>query len=738
MNIDELAIDKKIRDVIKGLGISTLFPPQGEAVEKGLLNSKNLVVAIPTASGKTLIAILGILSQLSKNERSKAVYLAPLRALASEKYNEIKEIAEPLGLKVGISTGDLDANNNWMGRFDIIIATNEKFDSIIRHQTSWLDQLSCLVSDEVHLINDHSRGPVLEVVLAQIKEQLPDCQIIALSATIRNANEIADWLDGSLVLSDWRPVQLKEGVYFEEEIRFNDKTRVSIDVSNKKNSYVDLAIQSIVEGGQSLVFCNSRKTVVSSANTIARVYRKKLSPDELKILEGISNEILRSGERTTLSKELAAVIKWGVGFHHAGLNNQHRAIVENAFKSRKIKIITASPTLAAGVNLPGRRVIIRQLTRYESGRGSYYIPVLEYKQMAGRAGRPRYDKFGESILIAKNDNEVDMLFDKYITADTEIIFSKFGSEPSLRSHLLSFIVNGYVKDFDSALSMISTTFFGYQNQDQLFFVEDTVITVLEILAEGKLISPDEPYVATPFGERVSQLYLDPLSAIKIREGLERSKNRSDLKSIAYFLLIVGTPDAFSFYVRDSESAILIDAADRYYDQNIGHDPRGEVDFEFFMQYLKTALVLDMWLEEKPEEEIYKTFNVASGDIHSLISTAEWLLNAASQIAKIFKWEYHQMKLKNLVMRITYGIKEELVELSSIPNIGRKRARILFDAGYTTPSQLTQEQLPALEKLIGKKTAGNLISFLNGGKEFTAAAEDEKITSDGQKTLDDFF
>ncbi len=736
MKIEDLKIDKRIRSLLIDQGIRELYPPQAEAVNKGLMDSKNLVVAIPTASGKTLIAILGMIAQLSKNRHSKAVYLAPLRALASEKFHEIKEFADQLGFKVGISTGDLDENNNWMGRYDIIIATNEKFDSIIRHQASWLDQISCVVSDEVHLINDHSRGPVLEVVLSQIKEQLPQCQIIALSATIKNADEISEWLGAELVLSTWRPVILKEGVYFDGKTTFNDKSVVPVDVQNKRNPYVDLAIQSVEQGGQTLVFCNSRKTVMSSASTIARSYKKKLSGAELKELERIADSILAAGERTTLSSDLAAVVKSGVGFHHAGLNNKHRSIIENAFKQRKLKIITASPTLAAGVNLPGRRVIIRQLTRYESGIGSYYIPVLEYKQMAGRAGRPRYDEFGESILLAKNNGEFDMLFDRYIHADTEVIFSKFGSEPSLRAHLLSFIVNGYVTDFESAISMIRTTFFGHQNQDQLFFIEDTVFTVLEVLGEGKLISKEEPYIATPFGERVSQLYLDPLTAVKIKNGLERSHDRDDLRPLAYFLLIVGTPDAFSFYVRESESGILIDAAEKNFDQNIGQDPGSEVDFEFFMQYLKTALVLEMWLEEKPEEEIYKLFNVASGDIHSLISTAEWLLNASLQISKIFKWDKHREKLERLVMRIKYGIQEELIELSSIPNIGRRRARILYDAGFTTKASITRAKLSELQKLIGEKTALNLVNSLDGGQEFTAVSEETE--KKGQQTLDDFF
>jgi helicase len=210
--VEELQIDERLKAALIQEEIVDLYPPQAEAIQLGLLGGKNFVVAIPTASGKTLIAILAMITRLLQRG-GKAVYLAPLKALASEKYMEIKELAETVGLRVSISTGDPDDRAPWLGSSDIIIATNEKFDSLIRHQVSWLNDIQVIVSDEVHLINDAHRGPVLEVVLSLVRQNLPDCQIVALSATIINADEIAEWIDAELVLSSWRPVQLREGVW---------------------------------------------------------------------------------------------------------------------------------------------------------------------------------------------------------------------------------------------------------------------------------------------------------------------------------------------------------------------------------------------------------------------------------------------------------------------------------------------------------------------------------------------
>ncbi len=736
VKIEDLKFDERLKTKLINDGIYELYPPQAEAVEKGLLESVNQVVAIPTASGKTLIAIMAIFSSLLKNG-GKAIYLAPLRALASEKYTEFKEFADLVGLSVAISTGDLDEQSGWIKNANIIIATNEKFDSIIRHQVDWLNDIRVVVSDEVHLINDASRGPVLEVVLSLIRRNLPECQIIALSATINNADEIAEWLEAELILSTWRPVDLKEGVWENGTVTYANGKKKQLGDPRDKTGYISLTTDMISQNGQVLVFANTRKSTVKTAMDLKSKVKSLINNNQLGKLREIANQIRSTGEKTELRTKLAEVVECGVAFHHAGLVSRHRKIVEQAFKDRIIKVITASPTLAAGVNIPGRRVVIRNVTRYSQG---YIqpIPVLEYKQMAGRAGRPQYDPYGEAIILAKNSSEKNQYLDRFVRADTELIYSKLGTEPAMRSHILSFIASEYVNDFDTAMDMIANTFYGYQNEDALFLVEEEIFKVFEILTESKLISKDEPYQITPFGKRVNELYLDPLSARLIKVGLEESIDRDKLADIIYLQLLSNTPDLRSYSVRQKEMDILIDTYNKYEDDwiNINHETDYEEDI--FFSSLKIAKTLDMWLNEKSEEEINNTFGIASGDLHSLLNRMAWLVHSANEIARIFDWKYHKKALSRINKRIKYGIRADLLPLVELSNVGRVRARTLYDAGYTNIEKIKNADEKQLAKLqgIGARLAKLIIDNLT--VDDTNDTFIENIPDKTQTTLDAFF
>src|SRR5512136_210811 len=218
MRIDALGLDPRIVRKLAQDGIEELYPPQEKAIGPAL-EGKNLVLAIPTASGKSLVAYLAMLQAVLRG--GKALYIVPLKALASEKFDDLAKF-ESLGIKVGESSGDYDEIDPRLHTYDIVIATSEKADSLLRHRVKWLEQLSIVVADEVHLINDPERGPTLEVTLVKFRTFNPSAQVIALSATISNSKELAEWLDAELVESDWRPVPLREGVYAEGHIFFTD------------------------------------------------------------------------------------------------------------------------------------------------------------------------------------------------------------------------------------------------------------------------------------------------------------------------------------------------------------------------------------------------------------------------------------------------------------------------------------------------------------------------------------
>jgi len=210
-------IPERIYKELEKRKFTELRPSQVKAIKAGLFKDKNLLICTPTASGKTLVAELGFLNAIY-HDKGKAVYVVPLKALASEKYKQFKKHYP--NLKIGVASGDLDANDAFLRNTDVIVTTSEKFDSLIRHKVSWLSQVKVLIIDEIHLINDYSRGPTLEVVITLMQKLLKNLQIIGLSATIGNPGTLADWLKAELVLDDWRPVKLRKGVYLEGNIEF--------------------------------------------------------------------------------------------------------------------------------------------------------------------------------------------------------------------------------------------------------------------------------------------------------------------------------------------------------------------------------------------------------------------------------------------------------------------------------------------------------------------------------------
>ncbi|MGI0002785.1 MAG: DEAD/DEAH box helicase, partial [Nitrosopumilaceae archaeon] len=419
MKIAELQLPKQAIDFLSQQGYSNLFPPQEDSVKAGLLDGKSLLVSSPTASGKTLIATLAIIHYLSSNS-GKVVYLTPLRALAAEKFSEFKKL-EPLDIgkkiKIQISTGDYDSTDSLLTKNDVLILTNEKMDSIIRHGADWINDIGLVVADEVHLIGDADRGPTLEMILTKLKLLESKPQIIALSATITNVDELSKWLGCEAVTTNWRPVPLTEGVYDHGSVTMHDGRYFEIE-SSIRGPPVDLGVESVKDGGQSLLFAETRTRSASLATKAAEAIVKYLKDSEIKELEKISEKILSDNEHTELVKTLAKLVKRGVAFHHAGLNQNCRETIEEEFRNGRIRLLASTPTLAAGVNLPARRVIISNINRYDARYGTNKpISILEYKQLCGRAGRPQYDEYGESIIVGNANS--DELLDYYIKGEPE-------------------------------------------------------------------------------------------------------------------------------------------------------------------------------------------------------------------------------------------------------------------------------------------------------------------------------
>ncbi|MEM1579999.1 MAG: DEAD/DEAH box helicase [Nitrososphaerota archaeon] len=712
MKIKDLSIPKFIVENLEKKGILELYPPQVEAIKAGVLEGENIVVSTPTASGKTLIAFFS--ASIHLVEGGKILYLVPLRALASEKILDVNEIlCEGTRFKAAISTGDYDSSDPWLEAYDVIISTNEKVDSLLRHGASWMKDVTLVVVDELHLIGDPDRGPTLEMVITRLRKTIPNAQYIALSATISNVGDLAGWLKAKIVRSDWRPVPLKEGVLIDSRIEFIDGTVKELKPLDR-SSVVNAVLNILLEGGQTLIFTSTRKKAEEYALKIARTFSERLdliSWEDREKLKEYAEEILAE-ERSGFTENLAKLIENGVAFHHAGLSYHQRKIVEEAFRSRFLKTVVATPTLAAGVNLPARLVLITEVKRYIPGYGYQSIPVIEYKQFCGRAGRPLYDEVGYAVTIAKNKEEKEYIMERYVKGDLEKIVSRLASEKHLRVHVLSMIATSNIGTLGDLLKFFGETYLGYLYGSRV--IKEKVENIVEFLSRGRFIEVDDGFMkATKLGVRVSQLYIDPLTALIILRNLDEGYERPSNFGLLH--LIALTPEIPRIPMKKLGVHILEEYLERKKNGMLVKIPNR--DDEFYEEYLdavRLAMVLEAWIEEMPDSELYDRFGIQPGDMAALRESAEWIAYSASQIAKISGHSKYVTPFQILSERIKHGVREELLPLVRLRGIGRVRARALYRAGYTSIEKLKATTVEDLKRIlgIGEKIARSILEQLN--------------------------
>jgi helicase len=727
----ENTYQEMVDKALKASGFQSPNPVQKAAINAGLLEGKSLVVAAPTASGKTMIAEMAALNTIMKLGR-KVIYIVPLRALASEKYNEFKRKYEPMGIRVAISMGDLDKTDGWLAGYDLIVITSEKLDSLLRRGIPWMEDVGLVVADEIHLMDSPNRGPTLEIVLTRLR-QIANPTILALSATISNHEEMAEWLEADHIKSHWRPVKLYSGVCFDGSVDFVPKRHFGLH--SPETPLRSLVENTLQKGKQALVFVNTRKGAESAAEKIGMHIKKKFKPKEASELKKLSEKAQSILEQPTAQcRRLSGCIANGTAFHHAGLTNKQRSLIEQSFKTGTIKFICATPTLAAGINLPAYRTIIRDLKRFSSFRGMDFIPVLEVQQMMGRAGRPTWDKEGEAIIIPKNRAEAEYAWENYIKGEPEKVYSKLGVEPVLRTHVLALIASGTTSTKKELMDFFFKTFYAHQYKD-LSKIEGILNKVIGMLKEYEFIEGEKPNEVqgnakedifkpasrllqkenerlrpTKIGRRVAELYLDPMTARKIIKSLKiaHEKHRK-LKAFPIIHLASNTmemrplmnmrkPDYDEIEeVIIQEGRLLLDPPPNQFD--IGYDD--------YLRSIKTAHVINQWAEEYGEDRLLEKYGATPGEMRARLSNADWLLYSMQELTLLLGHKEQLTPIRKCRIRIKYGVKEELLVLVRLKGLGRARARKLFTNNVKGLADLRKIPLQRLGQLIGPKTAGSI-------------------------------
>ncbi|KZX11737.1 DEAD/DEAH box helicase [Methanobrevibacter curvatus] len=683
-------VPEDIKEIINDTypDIKELNPAQQSVIDSNYLTTEsNFIISIPTASGKTLLGVMAALRSIL--DGGKVVYAAPLISLQNEKLNEFK-VFEEFDIKVGKHPNSADLS----------VMVFESFDAITRYSWDNLREVDTLIIDEFHMIGEYSRGPTLECAITRSKIINPSMRIIALSATLNNINEIKAWLESKVVTHDYRPVPLKKEVLNTEMFSTKNKNDVVKKVVEK----------AISDSSQVLSFVSTRRFTESLSSFVSDKIAKKIPKDKKETFNEVAEKILDVPKKkgslpTETCIKLAESVKNGCAFHHAGLFSEQKDIVENEFRNRNILMISATPSLMYGVNLPSKTVVIRDYTRWTS-QGSQLIPVFDYLQMSGRAGRPQYDSEGISYIIAKSLDEASDLQERYVNGEVEDTNSKLiENKDAVYKQIIGQIASSLAKTPEDIEDFFKKTFYGYQitnNPSMKLFADESLKYEIEnglnfLITSGFIQPTPEGLKVTKLGNLVAKSNYTIETAVKISQYtndlVEFNENELlyELSKSPDLPLITFKGRKSKDPVRDKLSSSGIFAVD------IGNPEA-------------TTVSLIEWIDERNEAEIENAYNVYSASTRRSAYEASLLIKFLNKILEI-KNNYHMSKdLDILSARLYYGTKADIIELVlSVKRLGRKRARLVTTAFGKDLNEVSQSQFEKIEG-VGSKLAKRLYEY----------------------------
>ncbi len=507
------------------------------------------------------------------------------------------------------------------------------------------------------------------------------------------------------------------------------------------DSAINIALDTIKIGKQALIFANTKRSAEKTAEDIS----SKIKTDSKELLE-LSERILHALTRATKQCErLSRCIKKGIAFHHAGLVAKQRELIEENFKNGLIKIICATPTLAYGIDMPAFRSIIKDTRRYGT-RGLSYIPVLEIHQMWGRAGRPKFDEYGEAVVIAPTKSIKKKLVERYIKGKPEEIYSKLAVEPVLRTYILSLIASDFVNTKNEIFNFFSKTFWAFQFADT-FELQQIIEKMLNMLEEWEfLISSkedftsanelnNEKYRATLLGKRIAELYIDPLTAHNFIECIRIAANKKIIP-FSFLQMISRSLELRPLLkVKTKEYDKIQEELIKYDSFLLEQEPSlYEQEYEDFLNSIKTALFFQEWIDEKDEEYLLENYDIRPGEIRVKLDIADWLLYTAEELTRILKFQPLLKELIKLRIRVKNGVREELIPLLKLEQIGRVRARKLYYNKIRSIKDVRETDFMKLVQILGRNIALNVKKQVGQDFEKIKVKENKRK---GQISLKDY-
>ncbi|XP_040335370.1 helicase POLQ-like isoform X1 [Herpailurus yagouaroundi] len=733
------SLPSKVRDLyVQFKGIGKLYEWQHTCLTlNSVQERKNLIYSLPTSGGKTLVAEILMLQELLCRRRDVLMIL-PYVAIVQEKISGLSSFGIELGFFVEEYAGS-------KGKFppikrrekkSLYIATIEKGHSLVNSliETGRIGSLGLVVVDELHMIGEGSRGAILEMTLAKVLYTSKTTQIIGMSATLNNVEDLQEFLQAEYYTSQFRPVELKEYLKINDAIyEVDSKAENGMTFSRLLNyKYSDTLkkmdpdhlvalVTEVIPNYSCLVFCPTKK----NCENVAEMICKFLSKEYLKHREEEKHEVIKNLKNVSsgnLCPVLKRTIPFGVAYHHSGLTSDERKLLEEAYSTGVLCLFTCTSTLAAGVNLPARRVILR--APYVA---KEFLKRNQYKQMIGRAGRAGIDSIGESILILQEKDKQQVL--ELISRPLENCYSHLVQEftKGIQTLFLSLIGLKIATNLDDMYHFMNGTFFGVQQKILLKEKSLWEITVesLRYLTEKGLLQKDttdkseedfqHSFHITKLGRASFKGTIDLAYCDVLYRDLKKGLEGLVLESLLHLIYLTTPYDMASqcdpdwmIYFRqfsqlspaEQNVAALLGVSENFIGKKAsGQAIKKKVDKDI-VNRLYLSFVLYALLKETNIWSVSEKFNMPRGYIQSLLTGAATFSSCVLHFCEELEefWVYKAL-LVELTKKLTYCVKAELIPLMEVTGVLEGRAKQLYNAGYKSLTHLANANPEVLIRTI---------------------------------------
>jgi len=698
-----------------------LLPVQEAAVQRySLFEGRSLLISSPTSSGKTFVGEMAAMRATFEGKR--VFYLTPLRALAEEKYQTFRARYSAYGVKVVVATRDRREFDRDIeqGDFHLAVLVYEKLSQLLVRHPHLLRSVALVVVDELQMLGDPERGPGLELSLAKLLGSVPRPQLLGLSAVLREAQEVAEWLEADLLLQDERPVELYQGVLLGDRFRYKaynaseegEERLVAVESEDPREILFANVKHLVEKGEQVLVFLKGKRDTVQCALALAEALALPPAQDALAALEPL--------EETALKAQLRTAFAGGVAFHHADLTSEERAVVETHYRSGGLRVIACTTTLAFGMNLPASTVFLEAVkwdTDKRTG-AALEVPLswAEYENISGRAGRLGFhEPFGRSILIATNQFQADLLWRGYVMGEQEQFTPAPGQE-GFADRVLNLVASKVCLSKDELQAFLGLTYLGFRQRGKTAALMAEVERALGALVRTQLVSlgEDGRLEASTLGEVSARKGIRAATAVKLARFFEAARGR-EVPELELFYLLSLTEDGKQMTVplspAEHRGRVYESKASEWVHEH-GDEPGEELGRLLNSKMLPTAqearaaklaLLLLGWIAGDELSGLETRYQCYAGTIMALTDEVSWLADAAAEVAEVMGWTPAK-RLAELAERIRLGVDTASLALARarLPGLGREALKALVAAGFDSPAALRDAPPEVLERYLSPR------------------------------------